>query len=279
MAVLEYALFIHFGDILLPYALAVLLSSFLLFLVQPIIAKQIVPWFGGSASVWSACLSFFQLVLLAGYAYSDVVQKIAARRQSMLHTALLIASLISLPILASADWKPSGDEVPLLRILGLLALTVGLPYFMLSTTGPLIQSWFAREQLSPERAQRAYRLFALSNFGSLLGLVAYPFVIEPFVGIEEQAWIWSALYVAFVAVVIWVGLRAVGRASIATAKPFPTPPCAGARPLTPSSSARSADPSGKTCRPRSNRNAPPSCRCGSTSPCSPTSGRACSTGS
>lgn len=105
--------------------------------------------------------------------------------------------------------------MPLLRILGLLALTVGLPYFMLSTTGPLIQSWFAREQLSPERAQRAYRLFALSNFGSLLGLVAYPFVIEPFVGIEEQAWIWSGLYVAFVAVVIWVGLRAVGRASIA----------------------------------------------------------------
>lgn len=213
MAVLEYALSIKPGDTLLPYALAVLLSSFLLFLVQPIIAKQIVPWFGGSASVWSACLSFFQLVLLAGYAYSDVVQKITARRQSMLHAALLVISLISLPILASADWKPSGDEVPLLRILGLLALTVGLPYFMLSTTGPLIQSWFAREQLSPERAQRAYRLFALSNFGSLLGLVAYPFVIEPFVGIEEQAWIWSGLYVAFVAVVIWVGLRAVGRAS------------------------------------------------------------------
>jgi len=213
MAVLEYALSIKPGDTLLPYALAVLLSSFLLFLVQPIIAKQIVPWFGGSASVWSACLSFFQLVLLAGYAYSDAVQKITARRQSMLHAALLVISLISLPILASADWKPSGDEVPLLRILGLLALTVGLPYFMLSTTGPLIQSWFAREQLSPERAQRAYRLFALSNFGSLLGLVAYPFVIEPFVGIEEQAWIWSGLYVAFVAVVIWVGLRAVGRAS------------------------------------------------------------------
>jgi len=213
MAVLEYALSIKPGDTLLPYALAVLLSSFLLFLVQPIIAKQIVPWFGGSASVWSACLSFFQLVLLAGYAYSDVVQKIAARRQSILHAALLIISLVSLPILASADWKPSGDEVPLLRILGLLALTVGLPYFMLSTTGPLIQSWFAREQLSPERAQRAYRLFALSNFGSLLGLVAYPFAIEPFIGIEEQAWIWSSLYMAFVAVVVWVGLRAVSRAS------------------------------------------------------------------
>ncbi|MFM1827552.1 MAG: hypothetical protein RLY67_933, partial [Pseudomonadota bacterium] len=213
------------GDTLLPYALAVLLSSFLLFLVQPIIAKQIVPWFGGSASVWSACLSFFQLVLLAGYAYSDVVQKIAARRQSILHAALLIISLVSLPILASADWKPSGDEVPLLRILGLLALTVGLPYFMLSTTGPLIQSWFAREQLSPERAQRAYRLFALSNFGSLLGLVAYPFAIEPFIGIEEQAWIWSSLYMAFVAVVVWVGLRAVRRASgAARSEPIGAPP-------------------------------------------------------
>lgn len=247
MAVLEYALSIKPGDTLLPYALAVLLSSFLLFLVQPIIAKQIVPWFGGSASVWSACLSFFQLVLLAGYAYSDVVQKIAARRQSMLHTALLIASLISLPILASADWKPSGDEVPLLRILGLLALTVGLPYFMLSTTGPLIQSWFAREQLSPERAQRAYRLFALSNFGSLLGLVAYPFVIEPFVGIDEQAWIWSGLYVAFVAVVIWVGLRAVGRASIA-AQTLPGTAPTQSNPATPDGSpaAVNAAPGGST---------------------------------
>lgn len=194
---------------MLLYALAVLLSSFLLFLVQPIIAKQIVPWFGGSASVWSACLTFFQLVLLAGYAYSDLVQRLQPKAQTSLHAALLVVSLISLPILAADSWKPMGDEAPLLRILGLLAVTIGLPYFMLSTTGPLIQSWWAREQHDPQMAQRAYRLFALSNAGSLLGLVSYPFIIEPYVSTQHQAWVWSTAYAVFTVLVILVGLRAM----------------------------------------------------------------------
>ena len=196
---------------MLLYALAVLLSSFLLFLVQPIIAKQIVPWFGGSASVWSACLTFFQLVLLAGYAYSDLVQRLQPKAQTSLHAALLVVSLISLPILAADSWKPMGDEAPLLRILGLLAVTIGLPYFMLSTTGPLIQSWWAREQHDPQMAQRAYRLFALSNAGSLLGLVSYPFIIEPYVPTQHQAWVWSTAYAVFTVLVILVGLRAMRR--------------------------------------------------------------------
>lgn len=196
---------------MLLYALAVLLSSFLLFLVQPIIAKQIVPWFGGSASVWSACLTFFQLVLLAGYAYSDLVQRLQPKAQTSLHAALLVVSLISLPILAADSWKPMGDEAPLLRILGLLAVTIGLPYFMLSTTGPLIQSWWAREQHDPQMAQRAYRLFALSNAGSLLGLVSYPFIIEPYVSTQHQAWVWSTAYAVFTVLVILVGLRAMRR--------------------------------------------------------------------
>jgi SAM-dependent methyltransferase len=196
---------------LLLYALAVLLSSFLLFLVQPIIAKQIVPWFGGSASVWSACLTFFQLVLLAGYAYSDLVQRLQPKAQTSLHATLLVVSLISLPILAADSWKPMGDEAPLLRILGLLAVTIGLPYFMLSTTGPLIQSWWAREQHDPQMAQRAYRLFALSNAGSLLGLVSYPFIIEPYVSTQHQAWVWSTAYAVFTVLVILVGLRAMRR--------------------------------------------------------------------
>ena len=196
---------------MLLYALAVLLSSFLLFLVQPIIAKQIVPWFGGSASVWSACLTFFQLVLLAGYAYSDLVQRLQPKAQTSLHAALLVVSLISLPILAADGWKPMGDEAPLLRILGMLAVTIGLPYFMLSTTGPLIQSWWAREQHDPQMAQRAYRLFALSNAGSLLGLVSYPFIIEPYVSTQHQAWVWSTTYAVFTVLVILVGLRAMRR--------------------------------------------------------------------
>jgi len=178
------------------YALTIFTSAFLLFLVQPIIAKQILPWFGGSAAVWTTCLVFFQSLLLAGYAYSDwTTRKLAARRQVALHVVLLAASLVSLPIIAGTDWKPAGDEDPTWRILGLLGVTIGLPYFLLSTTGPLVQAWFARTF----PAGTVYRLFALSNFGSLLALISYPFVFEPWITTAAQSWGWSAAYVAFVA--------------------------------------------------------------------------------
>lgn len=191
------------------YALTVLVSSFLLFLVQPIIAKQIVPWFGGSAGVWTTCLAFFQLVLLAGYGYSDLIQRYRPRAQSILHGLLLLASVIALPIVASEGLKPAGDEDPFFRILGLLAVTIGLPYFMLSTTGPLVQSWFARQQRDPAVATRAYRLFALSNFGSLLGLLAYPFAIEAWVSGRMQAIGWSVVYGLFVMLTLWAAFRAM----------------------------------------------------------------------
>ncbi|MGH8660934.1 MAG: spermidine synthase [Burkholderiales bacterium] len=189
------------------YALTIFTSAFLLFLVQPIIAKQILPWFGGSAAVWTTCLVFFQFLLLAGYAYSDwTTRKLSARRQVMLHVVLLAASLASLPILADAGWKPAGDEDPAWRILGLLSVTIGLPYFLLSTTGPLVQAWFARTF----PAGTVYRLFALSNFGSLLALVSYPFAFEPWITTAVQSWGWSAAYVAFVALCAasaWYSLR------------------------------------------------------------------------
>lgn len=194
---------------MLIYALTVLVSSFLLFLVQPIIAKQIIPWFGGSAAVWTTCLAFFQMVLLAGYAYSDVIQRYRPKAQSILHAVLLVVSLLALPILAGDHWKPQGEEDPFFRILGLLAVTIGLPYFMLSTTGPLIQSWFAREHSNPAIARKAYRLFALSNFGSLLGLLAYPFVIEAWITTKTQAIGWSVFYGLFVVLTLVVAIRAV----------------------------------------------------------------------
>lgn len=196
---------------MLLFALTVLVSSFLLFLVQPIIAKQIVPWFGGSAAVWTTCLAFFQMVLLAGYAYSDAIQRLKPKAQSILHLTLLVISLLALPIVAGDQWKPAGDEDPFWRILGLLLVTIGLPYFMLSTTGPLIQSWFAREQRDPAVAKRAYRLFALSNFGSLLGLLAYPFAIEPWVSTRLQATTWSAFYGLFVVLTAIVAIRSSQR--------------------------------------------------------------------
>ena len=186
---------------MLLYAATILVSSFLLFLVQPIIAKQILPWFGGSAAVWATCLVFFQLVLLAGYAYSDFIQRLKPKTQAMLHILLLLASLVSVAtghIVADVSWKPTGADDPVWRILGLLTMTIGLPYFLLSTTGPLVQSWFAREHADPVTAKRVYRLFALSNFGSLVGLLAYPFAIEMWVPTRTQAIGWSVAYGLFV---------------------------------------------------------------------------------
>ncbi len=177
------------------YALTIFASAFLLFLVQPIMAKQILPWFGGSAAVWTTCLMFFQLVLLAGYAYADwTVRFLKPRPQVILHVALIIVSLVSLPIIAGSGWKPGGEEDPTWLILGLLAATIGLPYFLLSTTGPLLQAWFAR---SFPNASNVYRLFALSNGASLIALVAYPFVVEPYVTTHQQSIGWSFGYGLF----------------------------------------------------------------------------------
>ncbi|MBI5443052.1 MAG: fused MFS/spermidine synthase [Deltaproteobacteria bacterium] len=180
---------------MLLYAATIFLSSFLLFLIQPILAKQILPWFGGAAAVWTTCLVFFQFALLIGYAYSDwTARRLGPKAQAALHALLLGASLWFLPVLANPAWKPLGAEDPALRILGLLAATVGLPYFLLSTTGPLIQAWFARTL--PDRSP--YRLFALSNLASMLGLLAYPFVVEPRVSALGQSHGWSAAYALFV---------------------------------------------------------------------------------
>jgi hypothetical protein len=179
---------------MLLYACTIFTSAFLLFLVQPIVAKQILPWFGGSAAVWTTCLVFFQVALLAGYAYSDfTTRKLKPRAQIMLHIALLIASIAMLPVIPDASWKPTGNEDPGLRILGLLLATIGLPYFLLATTGPLVQAWFARTF----PLGTVYRLFALSNLASMLALISYPFALETWVATAVQAYTWSAGYALF----------------------------------------------------------------------------------
>lgn len=179
----------------LHYGLTIFLSAFLLFQVQPMIGKMILPWFGGSASVWTTCMLFFQMTLLLGYLYSHwVVRFLSPRRQSLIHIALLLVSLALLPISPSEAWKPTGAENPTLRILGLLLVSIGLPYFVLSTTGPLIQAWFARER----SGQVPYRLFALSNFGSMLALIAYPLAVEPALPTLWQSYMWSGLFACFV---------------------------------------------------------------------------------
>jgi hypothetical protein len=177
------------------FALTILISAFLLFELQPIMAKAILPWFGGSGGVWATCLLFFQTTLLLGYLYAHVLSnRLKPRGQWVFHSALLALSLTALPIMPGPGWKPASPEYPALRILLLLTATVGLPYFILSSTGPLIQAWFSRRfpGLPP------YRLYALSNLGSMAALVSYPAVIEPFLGASTQGMAWSAAYAVFV---------------------------------------------------------------------------------
>ncbi len=177
------------------YISTIFLSAFLLFQIQPMIAKMILPWFGGSAAVWITAMLFFQTSLLGGYLYAHwSVRSLRPRTQTVVHVLLLGISLALLPVAPSLAWKPTGNEDPILRILGLLALSVGLPYFLLSTTSPLIQAWYARKH----QASLPYRLFALSNLASLLGLLAYPVFVEPAVMLRQQSLGWSAAYAVFV---------------------------------------------------------------------------------
>ncbi len=196
----------------LLYASTICLGAFLLFQVQPIIGKMILPWFGGSTGVWTTCLLFFQSLLLLGYLYAHwSIRFLKPRAQRILHLALLSLSLLVLPIAPSAEWRPAGTEDPVLLILALLGASIGLPYFLLSTTGPLVQAWFAREHPGAV----PYRLFALSNLGSMLGLLWYPIFIEPWLTVRYQSIGWSFAYAVFVLVcgtVAWHGVRA-GRAA------------------------------------------------------------------
>jgi spermidine synthase len=178
----------------MAYAATIFLSSFLLFLVQPLIARQILPWFGGTAAVWTTCMLFFQTLLLAGYAYAHAANaRLAPRAQAALHSALLGLALLTLPISPSEALKPLGNEEPISAILLVLTATVGLPYLLLASTSPLLQAWFARARPGVD----PYRLFAVSNLASLLALIGYPLAVEPFLGNREQIVWWSVVFAVF----------------------------------------------------------------------------------
>jgi SAM-dependent methyltransferase len=194
---------------MLLYAITIFLSAFLLFEVQPVIAKIILPWFGGTSAVWSTCMLFFQLVLLLGYLYAHWLHtRLAPRRQALVHISVLLLSLAALPILPAAHWKTAGGQ-PSLRILALLSATVGMPYFLLSSTGPLLQAWYARSH----KEGMPYRLFALSNFASMLALLSYPLMVEPSLPNRMQAYGWSVAYTLFVAVCAVTAWRSALRAT------------------------------------------------------------------
>src|SRR5215470_15880068 len=189
----------------LLYGATIFLSAFLLFLVQPIIGKIVLPWFGGSAGVWAACLLYFQASLLVGYAYAHGLRSfLRPKQQALVHIVLLGVSILLLPILPSPAWRHGGQGDPAIRILGLLAGTIGLPYLLVCSTSPLLQSWYAA--IKPGAS--AYRFYALSNLGSMLGLISFPVLVEPHLTSRTQAWGWSGAYVVFVVLCAAVTLYA-----------------------------------------------------------------------
>lgn len=188
---------------LMLYGATIFLSAFLLFLIQPIFAKLILPWFGGSSAVWTTCLVFFQTALLAGYLYAHLLTRShKGGLEAWVHAALLAAALLLLPVIPGDRWKPSGAGDPAWQILAMLTVVLGLPYFLLSATSPLLQKWLARDGSQP------YRLFALSNAGALLALAAYPVVIEPRIPTRTQDLWWSwgfGVFAALCAGAAWLG--------------------------------------------------------------------------
>jgi len=181
------------------YGITIFLGAFLLFQVQPLIARYILPWYGGGPGVWTACMLFFQVTLLAGYAYAHLVSaRLSVRRQVIVHAALLAIALPLVSIAPDAAWKPTGNESPTLSILALLAAHIGFPFAVLASTSPLLARWFSCRW--PER--NPYRLYALSNAGSLLALLSYPFLVEPNLRLATQGNLWQMGFAVFVLVCV-----------------------------------------------------------------------------
>jgi SAM-dependent methyltransferase len=202
-------------------AVAIFASAFLLFMVEPLFAKRILPWFGGSAAVWTTCLVFYQTALLFGYLYARVLARYAgAVTQALVHIALLLLALMLLPIGPSNRWQPGADSDPTWSILVMLTATLGLPFVVLSATSPLVQYWLARVG-----EKTPYRLFALSNFASLAALLCYPVVVEPNLDIVAQRLWWSLAFGGFVvvcSVFAWMSRRdAVAEVPAAKLEPLP----------------------------------------------------------
>lgn len=178
---------------MLPFAVLTFSSALLLFLVQPLMARAILPWFGGAAGVWTTCLLFYQTLLFLGYAYAHLGRGLGPRKQAALHAVFCALALLLLPILPDAGWQSVDPRTPTLRLLGLLTMSVGAPYLLLAGTTPLLHAWFGA--MNPGRSP--YRLYGVSNAGSLLALLAYPLAVEPLVRVRAQGVGWSWAFACF----------------------------------------------------------------------------------
>jgi len=186
-----------------PFLLAVFLSAFLLFQLQPIIARFILPAYGGSPAVWTACMMFFQVALLVGYLYAHLLANfVPGKRQPIVHISLLTLSLLLLPVGTPDSWAPTTGGFPAIEIVALLSISVGIPFVLISASGPLLQHWFAGAFTD----RSPFRLYAISNLGSLVALLTYPVVFEPVFTIDTQATMWSFGYLALIPVCILCGI-------------------------------------------------------------------------
>jgi len=202
------------------FALTTFYSAALVFLVQPMVAKLVLPLLGGSPSVWNTSMAFFQLALLAGYFYAHALQRVASvRRQAMIHVAALALAAIVLPLRVNGLAGPPSSDHPNLWLLAVLGLSIGAPFAILSATAPLVQAWYART-VGQAEGREPYALYAASNLGSLLALLAYPLVVEPAVTLAGQRYGWSAAYVGFVLLMATLGLMAT-RGPVADAEAAP----------------------------------------------------------
>src|SRR3954471_6720758 len=219
----------HPALLLRVYAAAIFLSAALLFAVQPMFTKMVLPRLGGTPSVWSVAMVFFQAMLLAGYAYEHVLTSyLPGKRAVLVHLGVMAAATLFLP-LSIASWRgnPPADATAAIWLLGLFAVSIGLPFFALSANGPLLQAWFARTD--HPAAANPYFLYAASNIGSFLALISYPFAVEPLTTLGQQRWTWAAFFLVLIALIAWCGVlmlrsprSATQTASDDAAAPAPT---------------------------------------------------------
>lgn len=221
---------------LLLFGSAIFLSAWLLFQVQPMFAKMALPLLGGAPAVWNTALVFFQAVLLLGYVYAHFVgTRLALKWQVIVHIGVLAVAFIALPVTIGAGWRSPPETTPTFWLIGLLGVSVGLPFFALSATSPLLQRWFG--ETSHEAAKDPYFLYGASNLGSLLALVAYPLVIEPALALADQSGVWTFGYAVLAIVIggagcfaLYRGRQRGGRAAVNTVRRIeqPTHPVLGA---------------------------------------------------
>ena len=188
------------------FTCAVFASASLVFLVEPMIGRLVLPTLGGTPAVWNTSLAFFQAALLVGYAYAHLLQRIrSVRRQAIVHGAVLVGAALVLPLQLSHTLGPPGALPPAVWLVGVLALSIGPPFAALSATAPLVQAWYTRLRAGDADPVNPYPLYAASNLGSLLALLAYPAVVEPLLRLKTQTLGWSFGYAAFVLLMAAVG--------------------------------------------------------------------------